>query len=473
MKVVKFGGSSVANATNIKQVVNIIGKGCEPQIIVVSALGGVTDELIKVGVKAKAGDERYKEVIDQLFQIHFNTVIALLPKMDQNSCLNMIKYCFSEIEQVCDAIFFHKELSSCIKDHLISFGELLSSKIIAAYMQSEGLETQWIDSRKVIRTNNNFGCAVVNFNITNNLIYNEISIYNKILYIAPGFIASDECGNITTLGRGGSDYTAAIFAAALNASVLEIWTDVTGMMTADPRSVPNARTINYISYQDALTLSRFGAKVIYPPTIQLAMCKKINTWVKNTFAPNEAGTTILTSTLLRKRRSKKTDIIGISSIKEVTVINIEGNCIIIKLSSFLRRILATLLDEKITVLFNSKSTCKRLISIAVNTAEVVNAMEIIKKVMEIEPPKKLTSSLKIEDAYSIIALVVNKGKCDCAIRIKIIEELFRNNIPLKSITRDSITRNIFLIISEDDVKRTINILHDSFFDRIINGIVSS
>ncbi len=473
MKVLKFGGSSVANATNIKQVVNIIGKSSEPQIVVVSALSGVTDELIKAGMHAEAGDERYKEVLDRLFWTHFNTVITLLPRSDRSGCLNMVKQCFTEIAQICNTVFFHKELSPCSKDHLISFGELLSSKIIAVYMQSVGLQSRWLDARKLIRTDSNFSCASVNFNITNELIRSEISACVKSLYIVPGFIAGDEYGNITTLGRGGSDYTAAIFAAAIHASVLEIWTDVTGMMTTDPRWVPHATTIDYISYQDALALSQFGAKVVYAPTIQLVMCKKINTWVKNTFAPDEAGTNILPSTLLNKQRSKETNIIGISGIKKVTVISSDDNCIAAKTSFFSRRILAALIDEKITVLFNTRSTCKHSFSIAVNTTEATKAKAIIEKKIAAEPSGRLTGSLKLENTYAMIALIVNKGKCSSGIQIKIIEELYRNGIPVKAINRDLITRNIFIIVREEDAKKTINILHDAFFNSITKSLASS
>src|SRR6266487_4522864 len=254
MNVLKFGGTSVANAENIQKAVSIIKRSNDPQIIVVSALGGVTDQLINAGTLAEKSDERYKEVLQQLEKKHLDTARSLLPVTHQSSCLSMIKQQFNELEEICNSVFYLKELSLRTKDRIISFGELLSSKIISAFMHSADADHEWIDSRKVIKTSSNFGFASVNFSITNDLISYAVTASNKKLFLVPGFIASDEHGNTTTLGRGGSDYTAAIFASAINAQTLEICTDVTGMMTADPRWVPNAKTINRISYQEAIAL---------------------------------------------------------------------------------------------------------------------------------------------------------------------------------------------------------------------------
>ncbi len=279
MKVLKFGGTSVANAENIQKVVNIVKRSNDPQIIVVSALGGITDLLISVGTLAEKSDETYKETLQQLEKKHLDTARGLLPVTHQSSCLSMIKQHFNELEEICTSVFYLK-----------------------------------------IKTNSNFGFAAVNFSITNDLISYAITASHKKLFLMPGFIASDEHGNTTTLGRGGSDYTAAIFASAINAKTLEIWTDVTGMMTADPRWVPNAKTINRISYQEAMELSHFGAKVIYPPTIQPVLQKQIPTWIKNTFAPDEAGT------VLESVTEHEGDIItGISSINAIALLSLEGS----------------------------------------------------------------------------------------------------------------------------------------------------
>jgi len=284
MKVIKFGGSSVANAENIKKVVNIVN---QPQyqstIVVVSALGGVTDLLISVGTDAANAKEQYKETLLNLEKRHIETVQALLPINNQSACISSVKQSFNELEDICEGVFRLGELSGRTKDRIISFGELLSSKIIYFYIQSTGSKMDWIDSRKAIKTNSNFGFAAVDFEVTTESIKAIVTASSNTLFIAPGFIASDANGFTTTLGRGGSDYTAAIYAAAVNAEAVEIWTDVTGMMTADPRWVANARTIPHTSYREAMELSHFGAKVIYPPTIQPAMDKNIPIWIKNTF----------------------------------------------------------------------------------------------------------------------------------------------------------------------------------------------
>ena len=276
MKVLKFGGSSVANAENIKKVVAIVK---QPQytkaIVVVSALGGVTDSLISLATKASNGDESYKEILVELENRHIETVQSLLPINNQSACISAVKQHFNELEDVCEGVFRLGELSDRTKDKVVSYGELLSSKIISFYIQTSGTPIEWIDSRKAISTNSNYGFAAVDFAKTTEHVEAIIGKSAHSLFIAPGFIASDSKGYTTTLGRGGSDYTASIYAAAIHAESVEIWTDVTGMMTADPRWVPNARTISFTSYREAMELSHFGAKVIYPPTIQPAMDKNI------------------------------------------------------------------------------------------------------------------------------------------------------------------------------------------------------
>ena len=367
MKVLKFGGSSVANAVNIRKVVSIVRNNNDRQIVVVSALGGVTDLLIKAGTLAEKSDESYKETLQQLEDKHLDAARALLPVTHQSSCLSMIKQHFNELDEICSSVFYLKELSLRTKDRIISFGELLSSRIISAYLTAEGVAHEWLDSRKMIRTNNNFGFAAVQFSITNDIIAYHIQTSTQNLFLAPGFIASDDQGNSTTLGRGGSDYTAAIYAAAVNADSLEIWTDVTGMMTADPRWVPNAKTIPSTSYREAMELSHFGAKVIYPPTIQPVMQKNIPTWVKNTFAPYEAGTVI------QAQGSQDGEIItGISSINAVALLSLEGSGMV-GIPGFSKRLFEALANEKINVILITQSSSEHSICVAVNDADAEKA----------------------------------------------------------------------------------------------------
>jgi aspartokinase/homoserine dehydrogenase 1 len=461
MKVLKFGGSSVANAENIRKTVNIIKQNNEPQIIVVSALSGVTDQLISAGTLAEKSDETYKEMLEQLEKSHLDTARGLLPVTHQSSCLSMIKQHFNELEEICSSVFYLKELSPRTKDRIISFGELLSSKIISAFMHSAGADHEWIDSRKVIKTNGNFGFAAVNFNITNDLISYAVTASQKKLFLVPGFIASDAYGNITTLGRGGSDYTAAIFASALNATSLEIWTDVSGMMTADPRWVPNAKTINRISYQEAMELSHFGAKVIYPPTIQPVMQKQIPTWIKNTFAPDEDGTVIESAPPISAQGGEI--ITGISSINAIALLSLEGSGMV-GIPGFSKRLFEALADEKINVILITQSSSEHSICVAVNTTDADKAKETVDKTFEIEIAQGRVEPLKVEQGHSIIALVGDKMKSHPGISGKMFDTLGRNGINVRAIAQGSSERNISAVIATGDVKKGVNVLHEAFFE---------
>ena len=458
MKVLKFGGSSVANAVNIQKVAAIVNSNAGPQIVVVSALGGVTDMLIKAGTLAEQSNETYKEVLKELETKHLDAARALIPVTHQSSCLSMIKQQFNELEEICNSIFYLKELSLRTKDRVISFGEMLSSKIIAAYMQSSGIEHEWIDSRKLIKTNSNFGYAAVNFSITNDKIAHAISTADKKLFLAPGFIASDDQGNTTTLGRGGSDYTAAIFAAAVNSSALEIWTDVTGMMTADPRWVPNAKTIAATSYQEAMELSHFGAKVIYPPTIQPVMQKNIPTWVKNTFAPNEAGTVIGVASL-----DDKEIITGISSINAIALLSLEGSGMV-GIPGFSKRLFEALAFEKINVILITQSSSEHSICVAVNTADAEKARITVDNAFEIEIAQGKLDPLKVEKDLSIIALVGDKMRHHTGIAGRMFDALGKNGVNIRAIAQGSSERNISAVISGNDVKKAVNVLHEAFFE---------
>src|SRR5580692_220828 len=275
MQVLKFGGTSVANAENISKVITLVQKALtkDRTILVVSALGGITDMLIQTAVSAAAGDESYKDRLQEIEHRHLETVRTLLPITGQSAALSTVKTRCNEIEDICSGVFLLGELSLRTQDKIVSYGELMSSYIIAARFAALDLDHSWKDTRELIVTDSHYGHAAVDFPETNRRIKDYIDHSLAPLFILPGFVAADAKGITTTLGRGGSDYTAAIVAAATDAKHLEIWTDVSGMMTADPRLVSNPRLIPNISYQEAMELSHFGAKVIYPPTIQPVMKK--------------------------------------------------------------------------------------------------------------------------------------------------------------------------------------------------------
>ncbi len=466
MKVLKFGGTSVANDENIQKVINIVINNSDPRIVVVSALGGVTDALINAGTLAENTDETYKEVLQQLEKKHLDTARALLPVMHQSICLSMIKQQFNELEEICNSVFYLQELSLRTKDKIISFGELLSSKIISAFLQSKNINHDWLDSRKLIKTNSNFGFAAVDFEKTNELILKTIASSSHKIFIAPGFIASDENNNTTTLGRGGSDYTAAIFASAVNASSLEIWTDVSGMMTADPRWINNAKTIERISYQEAMELSHFGAKVIYPPTIAPVMQKNIPTHIKNTFQPNEAGTTIqqLINPASRVRGLDDGSIItGISSINAIALLSLEGSGMI-GIPGFSKRLFEALANERINVILITQSSSEHSICVAINTNDAAKAKLVVDKAFEIEIAQQKLEPLKVETKQSVIALVGDKMKSHPGISGKMFDALGRNGINVRAIAQGSSERNISAVIAHADIKKAVNVLHEAFFE---------
>jgi aspartokinase/homoserine dehydrogenase 1 len=459
MKVLKFGGSSVANADNIKKVVNILQKEeNKNSVVVVSALGGVTDLLIQAGAAASKGKETYRDILLQLEKRHLDTTKNLLPVTSQSSCLSIIKQQFNELEDVCEGVFRLGELSARTKDRIVSFGEILSSKIIAAYLQSIGVNNEWIDSRLLIKTNSNFGFAAVDFDVTNALIGEKIKLNEPKVFLVPGFIASDKENHTTTLGRGGSDYTASIYAAALKVEHLEIWTDVTGMMTADPRWVANARTIPYISYREAMELSHFGAKVIYPPTIQPAMQKGIKIWIKNTFEAEAFGT------LIEENPQQAEEIItGISSINHVTLLSLEGSGMV-GIPGFSKRLFEALANEKVNVILITQSSSEHSICVAVNTVDADKAKHAVDNAFDYEVKTGKVEPLKIEHDQSIVALVGDKMKSHTGIAGKMFNALGRNGINIRAIAQGSSERNISAVVAYNDVKKAVNVLHEAFFE---------
>ena len=463
MKVLKFGGSSVANAENIQKVVSIVK---QPQytnaIVVVSALGGVTDSLISLATKASNGDESYKESLVGLENRHIETVQALLPINNQSACISAVKQHFNELEDVCEGVFRLGELSDRTKDKVVSYGELLSSKIISFYIQTSGTPIEWIDSRKAISTNSNYGFAAVDFAKTTENVTALLDKSAHSLFIAPGFIASDSKGYTTTLGRGGSDYTASIYAAAINAESVEIWTDVTGMMTADPRWVPNARTISFTSYREAMELSHFGAKVIYPPTIQPAMDKNIPIWIKNTFKPEEAGTLI--EHVSHAQLSDEGSVItGISSINHIALLSLEGSGMV-GIPGFSKRLFEALAAVQVNVILITQSSSEHSICVAVNTVDADKAKAAVDAAFEIELANKKVDPLKVETDLSIIALVGDKMRSHPGIAGKMFSALGRNGVNIRAIAQGSSERNISAVVTFADVKKAVNVLHEAFFE---------
>ncbi len=460
MQVLKFGGSSVAGSGVIKQVMNIVQQALQKDktVVVVSALSGVTDTLIFCGKQAAEGVEQYVELLQSLEQRHLETVRELLPVTSQSSVLSLVKTLCNELEDVCKGVFTLKELSPRTLDKITSYGELLSSQIIAAAFQSTGQLTQWADSRRLIETDSNYTGATVNFKKTNQQIADFVALHPDSLILAPGFVAANAAGATTTLGRGGSDYTAAIFAAALHATILEIWTDVSGMMTADPRLVANHRPIPRISYQEAMELSHFGAKVIYPPTIQPVMGLGIPVWVKNTFAPQEAGTVIESASA-----SDGDSITGISSIGHIALLSLEGSGMI-GIPGFSRRFFEALATQSINVILITQSSSEHSITVGIQEGAAKKAKQAADTAFAPEIAAGRVSPLIVETGLSIVAVVGDSMKSHTGISGRMFSALGKNGINVRAIAQGSSERNISAVIATPDTKKALNVLHEAFFE---------
>ncbi len=460
MQVLKFGGSSVANAANISKCAAIIHKAVEREktVVVVSALGGITDSLLHSATAAAAGDEGYLDSLKSIEQRHLDTVRELIPVTGQSSILTMVKKTCNELEDIFKGIFLLHELSARTKDCVLSFGEILSSKILSASLTALDIANTWKDSRDLVVTDSRFGYAQVDFAATQKKITGYFQNKTATLYVVPGFIASDAQGTTTTLGRGGSDYTAAIYGNTLDCSRIEIWTDVSGMMTADPRLVSNARVIPDISYQEAMELSHFGAKVIYPPTLQPVMNKNIPVWIKNTFAPADAGTLIE-----KVSSSPGNSIRGISSIHRIALLSLEGSGMI-GIPGFSKRLFEALSRQKINVILITQASSEHSICVGVDSSQAAIAKISIDDTFSSEIQAGTVLPLTVEEELAIVALVGDNMKSHPGISGKLFGVLGRNGINVRAIAQGSSERNISAVISTKDVKKAVNVLHEEFFE---------
>jgi aspartokinase/homoserine dehydrogenase 1 len=467
MRVLKFGGTSVANAENMNKVIAIVQQTLKhgPAMVVVSALGGTTDVLIDAGKLAAAGNDSYKQKLSVIEQRHLTCIKELVPVAHQSAVLSEIKTKCNELEAICEGVFMLGELSARTLDRIVSFGELMSSVIISHQLKSLNIAHQWADSRQLIVTNSNFGFAAVNFEATNHKIQDFVKTHPAQLYLFPGFIASDAHGVTTTLGRGGSDYTAAIFSAAVsgkNPEPLEIWTDVSGMMTADPRLVQNARVIPHTSYQEAMELSHFGAKVIYPPTIQPAMSKGIPILIKNTFSPDDSGT-LIEQVKAGSPFGGQGAVTGLSSLGKISMLLLEGSGMV-GIPGFSKRLFEALSDEKINVILITQSSSEHSICVAIDEVNAAKAKEAIDEEFDYEINTGKLNPLEVENGLAIVALVGDSMKNHPGISGRMFSALGKNGVNIRAIAQGSSEKNISAVISVADVKKAINVLHEEFFE---------
>ena len=459
MKILKFGGSSVGSSEKIKNVIQIINSTIKKKIkiaVVFSAFQGITDELIKISKLASAGNNKYQELFENLEQRHISTAKNLISVKKQSNILANIKLNLNELEEVIHGVFLVKELSPRTLDFILSFGERLSAYIIANALHDRGIPTEYLDSRGLVKTDNSFSNAKVDFEQTTKQIKNYFRVHEK-LQIITGFIGSTVNNETTTLGRGGSDYTAAIFGAALNVSEIQIWTDVDGVMTADPRKVKNAFSLPHITYEEAMELSHFGAKVIHPPTIQPAFSRKIPIVIKNTFNPGFAGTLIT-----NKPNSHKFAIKGLSSIDNIALIRIQGSGMI-GVSGIAQRIFSALAEVKINVILITQASSEHSLCIAVLPQYASLAKKSIEREFKFEIFENLVNEPIIEENVSIVAVVGENMRNYPGISGKVFQALGRNGINVVAIAQGSSELNISTVISRDHESKALNALHDSLF----------
>ncbi len=460
MRVLKFGGTSVANADNIKLVIAIITNKAEkePLAVVVSAFSKVTDLLQLAASKAAQNDESFRDIVLEIEKKHLDTLKQLIPVSEQSALLSHIKRIINHLETLLDGCFLLGELSPRTADTILSFGELLSSFIIAEALKQNLKNSSYKDSRELIKTNATFGKASVNFEVSNRLIQDYFATNDSKVVLLPGFIGATEDGITTTLGRGGSDYSAAILASALAVDELEIWTDVNGMYTANPKLVKQAQPIATISYQEAMELSHFGAKVLYPPTIQPVLRKNIPILIKNTFEPEAEGT-FISNTIATNGSPVK----GISHIDNITLITLEGSGMI-GVAGSSKRLFEVLSNENINVIFITQASSEHSICIGILNSDAENAEIAINKAFEIEITQNKVEPCIVEKNLCIIALVGENMKNHQGLSGRMFSTLGKNNVNIRAIAQGASERNISVVINERDVKKALNTLHENFFE---------
>lgn len=456
MKVLKFGGTSVGSVASILSLQKIVEKEAkhQPIIVVVSALGGITDQLIATSQLALKGDERWRNEFDSIVARHHKMIDAIITDPhDRESLFNNVDSLFEQLQSIYYGVFLIHDLSHKTEDTIVSYGERLSSRIVATLIRG----AKWFDSRKFIKTEEKQGKRSLDSELTNKLVLDTFSDLPRISLV-PGFIAQDrDSGDITNLGRGGSDYTASILAASLNAEVLEIWTDVDGFMTADPRVIKSAYTINELSYAEAMELCNFGAKVVYPPTIYPVCVKNIPIKVKNTFNPDGKGT-IIKSHVENNQKPIK----GLSSIKGTTVITVTGLSMV-GVVGVNRRIFSSLANNGISVFLVSQAASENNTSIGVKDEDADNAVRVLNDEFRLEIEDGRMFPMHAESGLATVAIVGENMRRTPGISGKLFEVLGRSGISIIAIAQGASEMNISFVVKGSDLRKALNVLHDSLF----------
>ncbi len=464
MIVAKFGGTSVGSAKNIQKVVEIVSQKKGKNIVVVSALGGVTNLLIKASQLAVKGDQEYVNVLKEIQTKHKEAIDELFGEQHQQKSANFVMAQMHKLKDTLKGVYLLNDLSEKSLAKIVSVGEILSSFVITEAMKLKGMKCKLLDSRLMIKTDSHYSKATVHYAQTYKNIKDAVQATDKNVIVMPGFIATDEKNNATTLGRGGSDFTAAIAANAVDAELLEIWTDVSGMFTANPQLVKQAKPIEQITYQEAMELSHFGAKVIYPPTIQPAMDKKIPILIKNTLAPDDQGTLIAEKIVAGKNTIK-----GISHIEQISLLTLQGNGMV-GVPGISKRLFGALSQQNINVKFITQASSEHSISFAIDEEEAENAKIAVDKAFEYEIFLRKINPVTVENDLAIIALVGENMKSHQGISGKMFSSLGNNNVNIVAIAQGSTEKNISAVIAKKDAKKALNSLHTAFFENQLKQI---
>lgn len=451
MKVLKFGGTSVGTAENLIRVKEIVLKEKGELVVVVSALGGITDRILRAARQASEGTGNFHEGLAEIKKIHFDVIKTLFN--GSGSIEYIVSELLDELEQILTGITLVGELTVKTLDRIAGIGERISSNIVTQLIPG----AIRVDASNLIRTDSNFGKARVDFTCTNKNIRDAFTGFSGIA-VVPGFISKNSKGEFTTLGRGGSDYTAAIFAAALQAEQLEIWTDVDGFMTADPRVISKAYTIPELTYSEAMELSHFGAKVIYPPTILPVYQKKIPVLIKNTFKPTQLGTRISPEIANGKERPIK----GISSISGITLLTLQGIGMV-GVTGISMRLFTALATEQVNVILISQASSENSISVAIEE----QAKDIADQVVRAEFEKEITggqiSRIEFESDLSIVAIVGENMKHTTGVAGKLFSTIGKSGINVIAIAQGASELNISWVVKNEELRKTLNVVHESFF----------
>lgn len=456
MKVLKFGGTSVGSVESILSLKAIVEKEAQKQpiIVVVSALGGITDKLIATSVLAQKGDETWKDEFQAMVERHhkmIDTIITDPRKREQ--LFNIVDSLFEQLRSIYFGVYLIHDLSKKTQDAIVSYGERLSSNIVATLVQG----AKWYDSREIIKTVRKNHKNTLDSELTNRLVRRTFSDLQRISLV-PGFISKDrDTDEITNLGRGGSDYTAAIIAAALDAEILEIWTDVDGFMTADPRVIKTAYTIKELSYIEAMELCNFGAKVVYPPTIYPVCVKNIPIRVKNTFNPDGEG-----SIIKQKVANNDKPIKGISSINGTTLITVAGLSMV-GVIGVNRRIFTALADNGISVFMVSQASSENSTSIGVRDQDAKEAVEVLNGEFAKEIETGAMYPMHAENGLATIAVVGENMKNTPGIAGKLFGTLGRAGISMIACAQGAPQTNISFVVKSEHLRKALNAIHDSFF----------